>query len=388
MRHNAFAWIAALVAVSTVAACTSAPPPSPDATTTSTPSAAPDTPALFYTKAGSLYISDPAGTPGRRLTDGPADTEPAPSPDLTQVAYIRKADASSYGGELWVVDLSSERVPVGEPRRLVDPAALPSLFGDSEFGEGPGRILQPRWSPTGNQIAFLEAGEGGGLLFVADVDSGEIVSPETRLFAAEYSWAPDGEHIAWTGGRSDVSPIDVSVLDVAEATTTAVMPETHASSVTYGKDGQAVLFTNGDASGEMFAQIPFLVRDGGVYSVATPDGTPAGTSSMLGMLVTGPAAYGDVAALESGAIAFTETSADGSSKTMRILDTPSSPPRTVLDDAAADAPGPVWGTGDLVAYRDASAEQRLIVTDAENRAPKQIDTGVDSFAWPPPTPHP
>ena len=33
-------------------------------------------PALFYAKDGSLYVSDPAGSPGRKLTDGPADTDP------------------------------------------------------------------------------------------------------------------------------------------------------------------------------------------------------------------------------------------------------------------------------------------------------------------------
>ncbi|WP_238559571.1 TolB family protein [Mycobacterium liflandii] len=81
-------------------------------------------PALFYAKAGSLYVSDPAGTPGRKLTDGPADTQPAPSPDGTRVAYVHKNSASDYGGELWVLDLA-EDAPAGAPHRLVDPAALP-----------------------------------------------------------------------------------------------------------------------------------------------------------------------------------------------------------------------------------------------------------------------
>ncbi|MEK1151820.1 hypothetical protein OSI87_19445, partial [Mycobacterium ulcerans] len=56
-------------------------------------------PALFYAKAGSLYVSDPAGTPGRKLTDGPADTQPAPSPDGTRVAYVHKNSTSDYGGD-------------------------------------------------------------------------------------------------------------------------------------------------------------------------------------------------------------------------------------------------------------------------------------------------
>lgn len=112
-------------------------------------------PALFYAKAGSLYVSDPAGTPGRKLTDGPADTQPAPSPDGTRVAYVHKNSTSDYGGELWVLDLA-EDAPAGAPHRLVDPAALPPPPGHRL-----GQIVNPRWSPTGKQIAFLQNDSNG-----------------------------------------------------------------------------------------------------------------------------------------------------------------------------------------------------------------------------------
>ena len=202
--------------------------------------------ALFYTKAGSLYVSDPAGTPGRKLTDGPADTQPAPSPDGTHVAYVHKANASDHGGELWVLDLSPERAPVGAPQRLVDPAALPQNSGNT-----PGQIVSPRWSPTGNQVAFLldltSGMVGGGLLLVAAADTGAVVASPQRLFAAdEYAWAPDGEHITWVGGRSDVSPVDVSVLTVGGASM-PVAKDTNSFSVTYGNRGETILFANGDA---------------------------------------------------------------------------------------------------------------------------------------------
>ncbi|MDW5610655.1 TolB family protein [Mycolicibacterium sp. jd] len=387
-RGVATAWISAQVVALAVAACTSAPAPSPDTTAPSTsdvttaPMLAP--PALFYSKAGSLYISDPAGTPGRKLTDGPADTEPAPSPDLAHVAFVREANASDYGGELWVLDLSPEREPDGPPRRLADPAALPSIFGDPEVGDEPSRIVSPRWSPTGDQVAFLQAGEGGGFLFVADAVSGEIVSPEQRLFAdAGYAWAPDGQHIAWTGGRSDVSPVDVNVLAVG-GDSTSVVKDTNAFSVSYGDAGRTVLFANGDASGELFADIPFALRGGGVYSVATPGGVPIDPPAAPTSLFAGQAMFGDVAVLDSGAVAFTETAADGSSKTIQVLDARSSVPRTTIADVAADSPGPVWGRGDVVAYVDAAPSRPLIVTDSENRTPEPIDTGVDAFAWPPP----
>ncbi len=372
------AWILVQVAVLAIAACT--PASRTNSTTTTAPQASQV--ALFYTKAGSLYVSDPAGTPGRKLTDGPADTQPAPSPDGAHVAYVHKANASDYGGELWVVDLLPERAPVGAPRRLVDPARLPPAFGNT-----PGQIVSPRWSPTGKQVAFLQnvssGAVAGGLLRVAAADTGAVLPSRQQLFASEkYAWAPDGRHIAWTQARSDVSPVDVNVLEVGAAST-PVAKDTNAFSVTYDNRGQTILFANGDASGEAFAGIPFAILEGGIYSVVTPGGAPANPPAPPTSLFTGKAPYGDVAALTSGAIAFTERSEAGSSKSIQVLDARSSLPRTKIANVAADSPGPVWGAGDVVAYLDMSPGRPLVVTDVENRTPKQVDTGVDTFAWPP-----
>ncbi|WP_241010643.1 TolB family protein [Mycobacterium camsae] len=344
------------------------------------PSASPGThAALVYSKGGALYLSDPAGAPGRRLTDGPADTDPAPSPDLAHVAYIHRANASDYGGELWVLDLSPARAPTGM-RRLVDPGALLPGFGNPASG-GASTIVRPRWSPTGERVAFLQAGEGGGLLLVADAKSGGTVSQSLRMFADDnYGWAPDGQHIAWAGGRSDVSPVDVNVLTVGAASV-PVAKDTNAFSVTYDVAGQAIWFANGNASGHLFDGIPFTLRDGGIYSVAAPAGGPADPPAAATPLIKGQSLYGDIAALSSGAMAFTETSADGSSKAIRVADAHSSVARTTISQVATDSPGPVWGPGDVVAYVD--SDKHLVVTDVDNRSPRQIDTGVDAFAWPP-----
>ena len=378
VRRSPALWLAVLA----LAACTSPSGTNPATTTTTTPTtaAAPQAPqaVLFYTKAGSLYVSDPAGTPGRKLTDGPADTQPAPSPDVAHVAYVHKANASDYGGELWVLDLSPQRAPVGAPRRLVDPAALPRKL------DAPSQIVSPRWSPAGKQVAFLESGEGGGLLLVADADTGAVVPPQQQLFADDYAWSPDARHIAWIGGRSDVSPVDVNALAVGAAST-PVAKDTDAFSVTYGNRGQSILFANGDTSDPALAEIPFAIRDGGIYTADTPGGAPANPPAPPTSLFAGRASYGDVAALASGAVAFTEWSADGSSKSIQVLDTGSSLARTKIANVATDGPGPAWGTGDIVAYLDTSPEKPLVVTDVENRTPTQVDTGVDAFAWPPQT---
>ena len=326
----------------------------------------------------------PAGIPGRKLTDGPADTEPAPSPDLAHVAYIHKANPSDYGGELWVLDLSPAHALVGAPRRLVDPAALPPRISAARNRQiGPRRSCTRAGPPPESRSPSLRLGK-----VVASLSS--LTPTAVRPYRTNSECSPTtgtrGRPTANTSsGRADAAtcPPSTSTCCAVGATSTPVVKDTDAFSVTYDTGGQAILFTNGDASGEAFAEIPFALRDGGIYSVATPGGAPANPPARPTSLIKAHASYGDVAALVSGAVAFTETSADGSSKTIQVLDAQSSLPSTKIANVAADSPGPAWGPGNIVAYLDTSPGKHLIVTDADNRTPKQIDTGVDAFAWPP-----
>ncbi|POY04063.1 hypothetical protein C3469_11945 [Mycobacterium kansasii] len=394
--------------MSALAACTpgtrtnspaSQPPPTATSGTTAPMTMRPG--ALFYTKTGSLYVSEPAGTPGRRLTDGPADAQPAPSPDLSHVVFVRKATAADYGGELWILDLSPQLAPVGPPRRLVDPAALTHGSGDI-----PAMVASPRWSPTGKQVAFVDNPTGGavdgGYLLVAAADTGALAPTQQKLFAESgFAWAPDGRHIAWVQARSDVRPVDVNVLAVGGAST-PVATDTNASSVTYSKDGQAILFANGDASGLDAGVPPFAVRTGGIYSVAASAETGGKRPAPTPLFAKPGSYYGDITALGSGAVAFTTQppgrGAADPSKTIQVLDAGSSLPRTTVTDVAVmltcqDSPRggsvcnaaqePVWGAGDFVAYLDTSSGNWLVVTDLDNRSPTRVDTGVDTFAWSP-----
>ncbi|MFZ0833704.1 MAG: hypothetical protein WAM92_11575, partial [Mycobacterium sp.] len=52
---------------------------------------------------------------------------------------------------------------------------------------------------------------------------------------------------------------------------------------------------------------------------------------------------------------------------------------------AAAAQGPAWGVDVFVAYLDTSPESSLVVSDLDNRSPKRVATGVDTFAWAPPS---
>ena len=346
----------------------------------------PDTahrPALFYAKDGALYVSDPAGTPGRKLTDGPADTDPAPSPDGSRVAFVRKASRADSGGQLWVLDLSAGSAPASTPRRLVDPAALVPTFN----GDDPARstLERPRWSPTGDRIAFLKTAGGGGFLLTAAADTGAVQAPARPLYAdRNFAWAPDGKHIAWAAGRMDVSPVDVSVLTLGGASQPAATG-TDAGSVDYADGGRSILFANGDTTGSLFSAIPFTLRGGGIYSIEPPAAPRP--------LFSGTGSYDDVASLWRGAIGFTQWSADQRTKSIQVVPQGGSP--QTIGDTRSDAPGPEWA-GDTVAYIGTGDERPLLTAtyrdpakdgqddqkeQKEKEEAQQIDVGVDAFAW-------
>lgn len=405
VRRSLVRWPALLVALM-LAACQSPSTPKPTKADSGPSAPAVNTPGpLFYTKGGSLYASAPAGSPGRKLTDGPADAQPAPAPDLSQVAFVRKGTAFDHGGELWVLDLSPQLEPVGPPRRLVDPAALPPTR------VGPTMVTNPRWSPTGDRVAFLGdmtgGGVSGGILLVAAADTG-VLEPRQVVPGAEwapfagpgFAWSPDGAHIAWLNHRSDVRPTNVNILAAVGGDSTPAVTETNASSVTYASDGQAILFTNGEAPPDNVSR-PFAVRTGGIYSVATPGGAATNPPSRPAPLFTRQGShYGGLTVLDSGAMAFAEGHIDNPSITIQILDPGSTVPRTTVTDVitkpicytspsgAGSCYGvtpPAWGTGDFLAYIDNSPGRSLVVTDPDNRDPRRVDTGVDSFAWAPPS---
>ena len=321
-------------------------------------------PALFYARDGSLYVADLTGAPPRKLTDGPGDTQPAPSPDGKRVASVRRSVPDAPGGALWVLALES-----GRSHRLVDPAALVPTFE----GDRPG-VEYPRWSPTGERIAFLKATfGGGGFLLTAAADSGMVLAPAKPLLAdPDYSWSPDGSRIAWTGGRSDVRPVDVAVLTVG-GSSTAVATDTNAVSVSFDRDGRSVIFANGDATGNALTAIPFALRTGGIYAV-DPGASPA-------PLLTGPGDYSGVRALASGDIGFTQTDANASverSTAVRVLGNDRNP-RT-LAETRADAAAPAWASDGGVAYIGNSAQRPLLVVRG-GEAPRQLDAGAEAMAW-------
>lgn len=328
--------------------------------------------ALFYAKNGAIYVSDPAGTPGRKLTTGPADTEPAPSPDGSRLAFIRKSDRTDFGGELWVLDLSAAAASAAQPRRLLNPAEVGPSYG----GEPP-NVGSPRWSPAGDRIAFMRTTPTrGGALSIAAAETGVVLDPPEVLWVdRNYAWAPDGSHIVWVTGRSDVRPATVGVWTVG-GRSVPVAEGTNASSAAFGDSGATAIFSNGDSSDPVMfppEKNPFALRDGGIYSVPATGGAATPTP-----LFTGRGSYTNVEVLADGALAFTECSSRAcGSRSIEVLSPGRGTPEKIAETLAY-APAPVWNPDGIVAYVGESPDRPLMIMGRNDRTAKQVDTGLDT----------
>ncbi|HKO02741.1 MAG TPA: S9 family peptidase, partial [Thermoanaerobaculia bacterium] len=112
--------------------------------------------------------------------------DPRLSPDGSQVVFVRVTvdeKADRYLTSLWSVPSAG-----GEPRRITN---------------GP-RDSAPRWSPDGETLAFLRAGEKDGKpsetqIFLLSMSGGEPRALTSMARSVEsIAWSPDGKTIAFT----------------------------------------------------------------------------------------------------------------------------------------------------------------------------------------------
>jgi dipeptidyl aminopeptidase/acylaminoacyl peptidase/CubicO group peptidase (beta-lactamase class C family) len=182
------------------------------------------------------------------LTDLAVPSQPALSPDGRQVVYVLRtldAEADRNVDQLWLVGADG-----GPPRRLT---------------EGP-TDSAAAWSPDGNRIAFVRAGQ----LAVLAIDGGDAQQlTELPLGAGAPQWSPDGRRLAFaapvdpTGGaagpmvsdatdyqadgsglhgatRSQLHVLDVESREVRQLTDG---PD-HAGTPAWSPDGSTIAFTS------------------------------------------------------------------------------------------------------------------------------------------------
>ena len=154
-------------------------------------------------------------TVAEQLTDDAgSDYQPDTSPDRRSVAFVRY-DGQSM--ELKLLDLAS-----GAVRALTTDGAV---------------SVEPRWSPTGDRLAFVSTAQTGHfLLHVAEMRDGRLVSsrpvtPDRRSAVARYYYSPFDHAINPTWTRDGQALVFVSNREIAHGTGDIVrMPVSSADS--------------------------------------------------------------------------------------------------------------------------------------------------------------
>ncbi len=150
-----------------------------------------------------LLLTDRQGSWPRALAADPSGDawDAQPAPDGASLAYVHRPFDDLNRLDIRLVDLQS-----GQTRTLI---GAPKV-----------RSWSPRWSPAGDQIAFLSEQPDFNEIWLIRPD-GEGLHQLTRLGfdASDLAWSPDGSRIACTvnrGGAFDLAIVDVASGSVSD----------------------------------------------------------------------------------------------------------------------------------------------------------------------------
>jgi Tol biopolymer transport system component len=141
------------------------------------PVISPDGTKVAFAAVGDIYVMNVGGRPENITKDKYLDTDPAWSPDGSQLVY-----SSDKGGsllQLWIHDMKT-----GQDRQLTHMSTQPQ--GAS-------------WSPDGKRIAVfdVDAMWRAASVSVVDVATGKVTKIHNSLFGPGMpTWSPDGKRIA------------------------------------------------------------------------------------------------------------------------------------------------------------------------------------------------
>lgn len=188
-----------------------------------------------------LFIADVVDGAGlrnvRRITDGPFDIEPAPSPDGTVIAFTRPGGEGldvallkiANPGEVKVLATpEQENLPSWHPagsallyHRASDAAAAQIVLRDLQSGEvsvltsGDGPNITGHLEAAGGRLVFASERDGDREIYLRHIETGEEERLTTRAGRDGYPrFSPDGIRIAFHRRRADGST-SIVVMTVA-----------------------------------------------------------------------------------------------------------------------------------------------------------------------------
>jgi dipeptidyl aminopeptidase/acylaminoacyl peptidase len=296
---------------------------------------------------------------GSDLFDIEVATDPQISPDGRTIAYVRQTTdimTDKARPTIWLVDVAS-----GQQRPLV---------------AGNGSYSSPRWSPSGDRLAYVAAEGGGPQLHVRWIASGESAritglpdSPDS------IAWSPDGRRIAYAMFVPDDGPRLGSAPPRPEGAKWAE-PLQIIDAVTYRADG-AGYFKPG------FNQLFWVPADGGAPTQFTFGATNAG----------GPISWtADGRSVLFGANLSKNWQRDLNEAEIYRVSIDGGAPAQLTNRKGPDFAPTVSPNGRLIAYLSADERglyynaPRLRVMNADGSGDRRVpgvDEGLESIVWAP-----
>ena len=141
------------------------------------PVLSPDGQQIAFAAVGDIYVMPVDGRPVNLTNDQALDTDPAWSPDGTQLAYSSDKDSAHL--QLWIRDMQS-----GRSRQVTHLTTQPQ---------------GATWSPDGTRLAFVNVTGMWRVAEIAvlDVASGTVTTVhETLAQPGTPTWSPDGTRLA------------------------------------------------------------------------------------------------------------------------------------------------------------------------------------------------
>jgi Tol biopolymer transport system component/imidazolonepropionase-like amidohydrolase len=203
------------------------------------PVISPDRTMVAFAAIGDIYVMPIGGTPENITHDAALDTDPAWSPDGSQLVY--SSDKDSEHLQLWIRDMRT-----GRSRQVTHLTTQPQ---------------GATWSPDGTRIAFFNV---TGMWRVAEMSVLDVATDtvakvhDTLAQPGTPTWSPDGTRLALAG----VAPLTKRF---REGTNQVLI-------LSAAGGGSATRRTDGD---QWYAPVPMLSIDsrGGCGPVWSPDGT-------------------------------------------------------------------------------------------------------------------
>ncbi len=182
----------------------------------------PDGKQIAFVVRGEIFVvSAEKGGEAKRITDHPyRDFDIDWSPDGRKLAFISERDGNR---EVYIVDVQTRK--------------LKRLTNTPEASES-----NPKWSPTGNYVAFIRNPFGKQICWV-DVNTGEEKVVIEGPLIGEFAWSPDSRWICFNRRNSANNVTDLYIVpwNGGEPVNVTRQPYWN-ESILWTKDGKHILF--------------------------------------------------------------------------------------------------------------------------------------------------